>query len=155
MRRIVVAAIEAAAFAPFGVLLAAPIGEVRQNFVAPVSNLRAGAKANLVMLRPPVAILPMQVALMERHCFSTQAFFPFGGMQAILLVAPGGDAGPELDQAQAFLVPEDVGVSYHVGVWHMGMAVRTAGTMAMLVHEDGGPGDTEFRAIEALEIVAA
>ena len=152
MRRIVATAIDAAAFAPFGTLLKAPVGEVRANFVAPVSNLRAGAKPNLVMLRPPVAALPMQVALMERHCFSTQTFFPFGGVQAILLVAPGGDAGPELDNAQAFLVPGNVGLSYHVGVWHMGMATLAAGMMAMLVHEDGGAADTEFRAIEGLEI---
>ena len=155
MKHIRVTPISAEEFSPFGNLLTAKPGCARLNFAAPVNNFRPGAEANLAIVRPPVAVMPCSVTLMERHRHSTQAFIPFGGVRALLFVAPGGDAGPDLSQAQAFAVPGDIGISYHVGTWHMGMALLDqAGTMAMLVHEDGTEADTEFRAIEAVELSA-
>ena len=155
MRQVRIAPISAAAFAPFGVLASIPPGLARVNFTAPVENLRAHARANLAMVHPPVTDLPLRVEMMERHRFSTQAFIPLGGVQAVLLVAPGGDDGPDLDAAQAFLVPGDTGISYHVGVWHTGMTtLGMAGVMAMLVHEDGSTDDTEFRPVSPIEIIS-
>jgi len=155
MKRIVIRPISVGAFAPFGVLIAIPVGVARMNFTAPITNLRPLARANLAMVRPPVTDLPLRVDQMERHRFSTQAFIPLGGVRAVLLVAPGGDEGPDLDAAQAFLVPGDIGISYHVGVWHIGMTnLGGAGAMAMLVHEDGSADDTEFRPVASLEIIA-
>lgn len=154
MRQILLTAISPEAFAPFGVLITIAPGTARMNFTAPVENLRAHASANLAMVRPPATDLPLLVDLMERHRFSTQAFIPLGGVQAVLLVAPGGDEGPDLDAARAFLVPGDVGISYHVGVWHTGMTtLAQAGAMAMLVHEDGSADDTGFRPVSPLEII--
>lgn len=153
MRQVRIAPISAEAFAPFGVLVTIPPGVPRVNFTAPVENLRTHARANLAMVRPPATDLPLRIDLMERHRFSTQAFIPLCGMQAILLVAPGGDDGPDLASAHAFLVPGDIGISYHVGVWHAGMTtLGAAGAMAMLVHEDGSADDTEFRAVSPMEI---
>jgi ureidoglycolate lyase len=153
MRQIRLTAISSALFAPFGVLVAAPPGTARVNFVAPVTNSRLHARANLAIVHPPVTDLPLQVDLMERHCFSTQAFLPINGVEAVLLVAPGGDDGPDLAAAQAFLVPGNIGFSYHIGVWHAGMILRgAAGAMAMLVHEDGSADDTEFRPVPTIEI---
>ena len=155
MKRIRIEPISAEAFAPFGSLLTTAPGIARLNFAAPVTNFRPSAKANLAIVRPPVAAMPCHVTLMERHSFSTQAFLPLGGVRALLFVAPGGDAGPDLTQAHAFAVPGDIGISYHVGIWHMGMALLDdAGSMAMLVHEDGTEADTEFRAIDAVELNA-
>lgn len=154
MKRYAIEPITADAFAPFGTVLAAPPDLARVNFAAPVSNYRPTARANLALVRPPMATFPFRVSLMERHPFSTQAFLPLGGAPALLFVAPGGDEGPNLLAARAFAVPGDVGVSYAVGTWHMGMAsLRDTGSMAMLVHEDGSAGDTEFRAIETVELV--
>ena len=154
MRQVRLAAISAAAFSPFGVLVTAPPDAARVNFTAPVTNLRPHARANLAIVHPPVTDLPICVAVMERHCFSTQAFLPLNGVQAVLLVAPGGDDGPDLAAAQAFLLPGDIGFSYHVGVWHAGMTLRgAAGAMVMLVHEDGSAGDTEFRPVPTIEII--
>lgn len=156
MKQFRIAPISAEAFAPFGSLLTTEPSIARLNFAAPVSNFRPGAKPNLAIVRPPVAAMPCRVTLMERHRFSTQAFMPLGGVRALLFVAPGGDAGPDLAQAHAFAVPGDIGISYHVGTWHMGMALlEDAGSMAMLVHEDGTEADTEFREIEAVELSAA
>ena len=155
MRQVRIAPISAAAFAPFGVLVTILPGVARVNFTAPVENLRTHARANLAMVRPPVTDLPLRIDLMERHRFSTQAFIPLCGVQAVLLVAPGGDDGPDLDAARAFLVPGDVGFSYHVGVWHTGMTTLGApGAMAMLVHEDGSANDTEFRPVSPIEITS-
>ncbi len=155
MRQLRIAPISAEAFAPFGVLVTISPGVARVNFTAPVENLRADARANLAMVRPPTTDLPLRIDLMERHRFSTQAFIPLGGVAAVLLVAPGGDEGPDLDAAHAFLVPGDIGISYHIGVWHTGMTtLGTAGAMAMLVHEDGSADDTEFRAVSSVEIIS-
>ena len=154
MRRYRVEPIDAGAFAPFGTLLAAPPDVARTDRAAPVTSLRPGAHANLALVRPPVAALPLRVDLLERHPFSTQAFLPLGHLTALLFVAPGGDEGPDLTRARAFAVPPGAGISYAVGTWHMGMAsLGAAGAMAMLVHEDGGSGDTEFRPIEPIELI--
>ena len=156
MTRIQIQPITAEDFSPFGTLLTARPGCARLNFAAPVNNFRPNAKANLAIVRPPVAVMPCCVTLMERHAYSTQAFMPLGGVRALLFVAPGGDAGPDLTQARAFAVPGDIGISYHVGTWHMGMALLDQpGSMAMLVHEDGSAADTEFRVIAAVELSAA
>lgn len=155
MRQVRIAPISAEAFAPFGVLVTIPADVARVNFTAPVENLRSHARANLAMVRPPVTDLPLRVEMMERHRFSTQAFIPLGGVQAVLLVAPDGDDGPDLDLACGFLVPGDASFSYHVGVWHTGMITLGAhGAMAMLVHEDGSANDTEFRPVSPIEIIS-
>ena len=155
MRQIRIAPIFAEAFAPFGVLVTIPPGVARVNFTAPVENLRPLARTNLAMVHPPVTDLPLRVDVMERHRFSTRAFLPLGMVRAVLLVAPGGDDGPDLEAARAFLVPGDVGISYHVGVWHAGMTtLGAAGVMAMLVHEDGTGDDTEFHTVSPLEIIS-
>lgn len=154
MKQIRIAPISAEEFSPFGNLLTTKPTCARLNFAAPVNNFRPSAKANLAIVRPPVAVMPCCVTLMERHPCSTQAFMPLGGVRALLFVAPGGDAGPDLSQAHAFAVPGDIGISYHVGTWHMGMALLDqAGTMAMLVHEDGTEADTEFREITPVQLV--
>lgn len=153
MRQVRLVPISAEAFAPFGVLVSIPPGVARVNFIAPVENTRTHARANLAMVHPPATDLPLRIDVMERHRFSTQAFIPLCGVQAVLLVAPGGDDGPDLNAARAFLVPGDVGISYHVGVWHTGMTtLGVAGAMAMLVHEDGSADDTEFRPVSSVDI---
>lgn len=153
MRHLKLQPITAAAFAPFGELITAPPTAPRVNFVAPVENRRATARANIAVVHPPVTTLPTRVETMERHPHSTQAFFPLGGCAYLLLVAPGGDAGPELDGAMAFEVPGHVGISYATGTWHMGMTtLGRASIMALLVHEDGSADDTDTRDIAAIEI---
>ncbi len=147
--------ITAAAFIPFGALISIPPDVKRVNFAAPITNLRPSARANLALVRPPLATLPCRVSLMERHCHSTQAFVPMGGLRALIFVAPGGDAGPNLSQARSFIVAGDIGISYAVGIWHIGMACLSApGIMAMLVHEDGSAEDTEFREIPTIELTS-
>ncbi len=136
--------IDAAAFAPFGTLIDPAIDVPRFNFAVPVENRRGAARPNLCIVRPPVVSLPFTVDTMERHAFSTQAFFPLDAAAYLLVVAQGGDA-PDMTTLRAFTVPRSLGISYAPGIWHIGMAVleKPCG-MAMLVHEDGGARDTDY-----------
>lgn len=136
--------ISADAFAPFGTLIDPAIDVPRLNFAVPVENARSTARANLCIVRPPVISLPFTIDTMERHAYSTQAFFPLDAVRYLIVVAHGADA-PDLSTLRAFLVDGKFGFSYARGIWHIGMAVldQPCG-MAMMVHEDGGPRDTDY-----------
>ncbi|MBS7803438.1 ureidoglycolate lyase [Rhizobiales bacterium TNE-4] len=145
--------ISASAFARYGTLIDAGIDVPRLNFAVPVENVRETARANLCIVRPPVITLPFTVDTMERHAFSTQAFFPLDSTNYLLVVAEGDDR-PDLATAAAFLVPGTQAISYRRGVWHIGMAVLDAPCgMAMLVHEDGSARDTDYVAVPPFTIV--
>lgn len=139
--------VTAETFAPYGTLIDPGIDVPRLNFAVPVENGREGARANLCIVRPPVVSLPLTVDTMERHAFSTQAFFPLDAARYLVVVAHGGDA-PDLSSLAAFIVDGSRGISYARGIWHIGMAVldRPCG-MAMLVHEDGGARDTGYTGV--------
>lgn len=145
--------ISADAFAPYGILLDPEIECPRRNYAAPVENGRSTASANLCLVRPPVVTLPLTIHEMERHAFSTQAFFPLDTSRYVIVVALGEEA-PRRDQTMAFIVPGTRGISYHRGIWHIGMAVldRPCG-MAMLVHEDSGPRDTDLLPVAPFSVI--
>lgn len=144
--------ITAEAFAPYGTLIDPAIDCPRLNFAVPVENERASARPNLCIVRPPVVTLPFSFNVMERHAFSTQAFFPLDAAAYVLAVAQGDEA-PDCSTLSAFIVPGDRAFSYARGVWHIGMAVldRPCG-MAMLVHEDGGARDTDYCPVPPITI---
>lgn len=146
-------AIAAEAFAPYGTLIDPAIALPRLNFAVPVENARETARANLCIVRPPVVSLPFTVDTMERHAFSTQAFFPLDTARYLLVVARGENA-PELDTLAAFIVDGTHGISYARGVWHIGMAAldRPCG-MAMLVHEDGTERDTDYLSVTPFTVL--
>ena len=144
--------VSAEAFAPYGTLIDAAINVPRLNFAVPVENGRVDARANLCIVRPPVISLPFTIDVMERHAFSTQAFFPLDTAQYLVVVAQGGDR-PDMATLTAFTVSGSLGISYACGTWHIGMAVleKPCG-MAMLVHEDGGARDTDYLPITPVVI---
>jgi ureidoglycolate lyase len=145
--------ISAPAFARFGTLIDAGIDVPRLNFAVPIENHRDTARANLCIVRPPVVTLPFMVDTMERHAFSTQAFFPLDAQRYLLVVAEGG-AAPDLSTLAAFIVPGRQAISYARGVWHIGMAVLDAPCgMAMLVHEDGSSRDTDYVPVPPFTVV--
>jgi ureidoglycolate lyase len=150
---IVAQPISAPAFTRFGTLIDSEINVPRLNFAVPVENHRETARANLCIVRPPVVTLPFTVDTMERHAFSTQAFFPLDTQRYLLVVAEGGDA-PDLSTLAAFIVPGRQGISYTRGIWHIGMAVLDAPCgMAMLVHEDGAGRDTDYVAVAPFTVI--
>lgn len=148
MRRIAIAPLEAALFAPFGSLLEAPDPGPRQDRAAALESTRPGAPANLALIRSEPYPAAMPLARLERHPHSVQVFLPLCVESYVVVVAP--DAGGRPDEAGllAFRVPGTVGLCYRRNAWHAHMmTLRESGIFAMLVHEDGGAEDCVFAGI--------
>lgn len=155
MRTIVAEPLTAAAYAPFGDVIAASRDDAparpanqgtaqRRNWLAEVVNLRAGGAARLNLASfacAPREAWPMPLALLEKHPASTQVFVPMNARRYLVVVALGGDA-PDLGTVRAFLAGPTQGVSYRPGVWHHPMIALDAPTeFACLVWEDGSDDD--------------
>jgi ureidoglycolate lyase len=155
--RIVAEPLTAEAFAPFGQVLEAPRPEPRQDRAGRLDNRRAAAVANLALVRAAPATLPMRVVKLERHPYSSQAFAPLDAAGYLVLVCPSdGEGKPRIDGLRAFVAAGHQGINYDANVWHHGMAaLERPGTFAMLVHEDGSAGDTEFIDVEGEVTVTA
>lgn len=143
--------ITAQAFAPYGRLLALNDAReanqgtaLRSDFAAEPVNQRASARCNLAVFRCAPRVVPMDVKLFERHPRSTQTFIPMLVKRYIVIVAPGGDEGPDVARAEAFVCGPGQAVHYAVGVWHHPMiALDSHAEFVMLAHEDGSALDCE------------
>jgi ureidoglycolate lyase len=147
MKTLVAEPITAAAFGPYGDVLEAPTGFSRTYFDAGLANLRPEAGGSLSVTRiAPTPEVPFVAVQMERHEFSSQSFVPIDVSRYIVVVAPhAADGGPDAEAARAFLVPGDVGITYHVDIWHHPMTIldRPA-RFAVFMWRDGSSGDEEF-----------
>jgi ureidoglycolate lyase len=142
------------AYACYGdVIAASPRGEPgkpanqgtarRWDRLASIENLRpAQATLNVSVFRcSPRRSWPLDVALLEKHPWSTQAFLPMTARRYLVVVALG-EARPDLDKLAAFIVTGAQGVSYFPGVWHHPMiALEDEIDFTCLVWEDGSDGD--------------
>jgi ureidoglycolate lyase len=144
------------AFAPFGDVLSADLGQaesanqgtaVRSNWAAALESRRAAAKPNLALFRADPQSLPFTVKLLERHPHSTQVFLPLMCSRYLGVVAPTLPSGePDLSKLRAFLCEPGQGINYACGTWHHPMvALDTPADLAMLAWEDGSTGDCEVR----------
>jgi len=89
------------------------------------------------------------VALLERHEFSTQIFCPMKDVSRYLLVVAQGGDRPDLSTLRAFVAHAGQAISYNPGVWHHPLIVldQPADFLCM-VHEDGTPRDCEVADLE-------
>lgn len=63
--------------------------------------------------------LPIQIAMLERHPWGSQAWIPFNQTPFLVVVAPNGaDDQPDVSQMRAFYAKGNQGVNYHQGTWH-------------------------------------
>ena len=153
MRRIAVEPITEAAFAPWGVVLAAPAHGPRQDRAGLLESTRPGARANLALIRSEPAEAAMPLRRLERHPHSSQAFLPLAVGAYLLVVAPDAGGRPDEAALRAFRVPGDAGIEYRRGAWHANMMTAgEPGVFAMLVHEDGSAGDCVFADIEPVAL---
>jgi ureidoglycolate lyase len=153
-RTIVAEGMTRQAYQPYGDLISA---DERQNFKAAnngtakrfnhlsaVENLRPGTAAlNLCVFRcQPLAQLPLEIKLLEKHQLSTQVFIPMTDAARFLtIVCLGGDE-PELTSLKVFLTEGAQGVSYRPGIWHYPMtALEKQIDFSCLVWEDGSADD--------------
>jgi ureidoglycolate lyase len=81
---------------------------------------------------------PMKVDMMEKHPLGSQAFIPMKETTFLAFVAPKGDR-PDLDKAEAFIIPKGVGVNYNAGIWHFPLIATE--DMNFLVVDRKGEGE--------------
>lgn len=148
MRKLVVEALTAAAFAPFGEVIAADaaarhfsINGGNTERYHDLANLEAGPDGKLIVsiFRGQARQLPFAVSMLERHPLGSQTFMPLGAQPYLIVVAePGPCPGP--DQLRAFIAKPGQGVNYAPGVWHHPLLVLNE-TGDFLVIDRSGPGN--------------
>lgn len=137
-------ALTAAAFAPFGDVIAAsaatrvfPINDgTAQRFHAlgKVDCAAQDGHALISLVRATPRAMPFTIHQLERHPLGSQAFVPLAALRYLVVVA----AGPE-QRPRAFLASEGQGVNFHRGTWHHPLlALETISDF--LVIDRGGEG---------------
>ena len=134
MKPVLVEPIDAAAFAPFGSLVAHAGGDGRDYLPLDLTageDLRARNWTMRLAGHPGDGLL---VSTLERHPASTQAFVTLGGDGLLAVVAPtAADGGPVASGLRAFRVPPGSGVIYHRDTWHHGMVALGKGSDVFIV----------------------
>ena len=121
MRALVVEALTAAAFAPFGDVIAADAARTTyavndgtsQRFHALGRVDSDGGATVLSIFRAQPRTLPFAVRMLERHPRGSQAFVPLSGAPYLVVVAEDPAQPP-----RAFLARGDQGVNFRKGTWH-------------------------------------
>jgi ureidoglycolate lyase len=145
----------AGAFAPFGDVLDAPAQPGRTYFDESLANGRAGARPSLSIVHSlPATALPLRVAQLERHEFSSQSFVPLHGGRWLVIVCPSdADGGPDVAAARAFVARPGQGVTYRGNTWHHSLTVLDqAASHAIFMWRDGTHADEEFRRIAPFSV---
>jgi ureidoglycolate lyase len=141
-----------AAFAPYGDVLEAPRGFGRTYFEKGLQSARPNAWPSLSVAHVrPLATLPLEATVMERHEFSSQSFMPLDVARWLVVVAPSGAyGGPDPSGAIAFVVQPGQGVTYHMGTWHHPLTpLDRPARFAVFMWRDGTSKDEEFRTLAA------
>lgn len=148
---IVVEPLTAAAFAPFGEVVAHAGSERRQLFPDVFAHLPEAGEASFWVSRvDAVSALPLTVTMLERHPFTAQTFLPLSGGRYLAIVT-GSDAQgrPDLGTARAFLAQPNQGITYRRDVWHHGMTILDGpAQFAVLMHKTGRNDDDVFLDLE-------
>lgn len=98
---------------------------------------------NLSIYKINPSNLPVQIEVLERHPNSSQVFLPVVSGHYLVCVAPPDMNGlPDLSMIMAFIVPPEIGISYHPNTWHLPlMVLESPGTFAMMMWNDGTDDD--------------
>jgi len=60
---------------------------------------------------------PLEINMLEKHPFSSQAFIPLQNTSFIVVVAPGSKI-PNINLIEAFLVDQEDGINFNPKIWH-------------------------------------
>lgn len=135
----------AAAFAPFGDVVAAP--DVPGERAFHTDALTPDGEATRVSLHVNHVLpseLPLVATRMERHPATSQTFLPLDASRYLVVVAGrAGDGGPDPTSLKGFWSPGTRGVTYRRDVWHHGMVVldRPARFAVLMWRRQGGTDD--------------
>ena len=141
------------AFAPFGAFLQPPAAVGERSMFSRWLEPVAGFSQQCHLNRVTPSTLPMTVDRVECHPYASQVFLPMGVSRYLVTVMPPDAAGtPDATQALAFLLPGTLGVVYHPGTWHAGIAeLDSEATFAVLMWH-GGEKDDVFAPIPPLAV---
>lgn len=147
---------DAVAFQRFGAFLKPPavVGERSRfdHWLQPLPGLSQRCHLN----RVAPSTLPLTLERVERHPHASQVFLPMCVSRYLVTVMPSDSAGgPDATQARSFLLPGTVGVVYHAGTWHAGVAALDAEASFAVLMCRGAEDDDVFAGIPALEVRAA
>lgn len=148
MKKLLPEPLTAAAFAPFGELIA--VDAAKRHFSINGGNteryhdlaeLVPGPDGKLIVsiFRGLPRQLPFAIEMMERHPLGSQAFVPLTAQPYLVVVArPGPAPGP--DDLRAFLARPGEGVNYAPGTWHHPLLALNE-ICDFLVVDRSGPGN--------------
>ena len=151
--------ITAAAFAPYGEVLAPRDAATKminagrcERHHALATVQRGGGEAIISIFRSQPVSLPYDCALLERHPLGSQAFIPLSDRPWLSVVAP--DEGGRPGEPLAFIVPAGVGVNLHAGVWHGVLTPLDHAADFLVVDREGDGVNLEEVAIDPVAITA-
>lgn len=113
------------AFAPFGDVIETEGAELRlinngtterYHDLARVEAAGSEARVLVNIFRGQSFEAPIDIVMMERHPFGSQAFIPLNGRPFLVVVAE--DAGSKPARPRVFLARGDQGVNYLRNAWH-------------------------------------
>jgi len=141
----------AAAFAPFGDVLAAsgPPDRIINEGLCRRFHDRArldfaAGRAGLSVFDATPRTLPYDFTLVERHPDGSQAFLPMTQHPFLVIVAP--DTGGRPGRPRAFLTAPGQGVNLHRGTWHGVLTpLHAPGLFAVIDRIGTGANLEEFR----------
>ena len=146
----------AEAFKPFGDVIEA--SDNAQNFtinqgfaqrfhrLAHVDVTQGGGEPAISIFRAKARPLPLQLSLLEKHPFGSQAFMPLSGDAYLVVVALGGDT-PDMTTLKCFSAIAQQGVNYAKGTWHHPLLALNDGDF--LVVDRAGPSG-EVNCVEVM-----
>jgi ureidoglycolate lyase len=146
-RTIAVEPLTREAFRPFGQVIAVDCSEhflinagmtERYNDLAAVELAGPNPRPLISIFRGQPYTLPLQLTLVERHPFGSQAFYPLSDRPFLVVVAPD-DAGTP-GRPRAFLTAPGQGVNIARNTWH-GVLTPLAAVSDFLVVDRGGDGN--------------
>ena len=131
----------AAAFAPFGTVIAVPVdapgrpinGGTSQRFglLADMALSAEGGRPMLALFRAQARRFPHAVDELERHALGSQTFVPLGQRRFVLVVAPAAPE-PDLGALAAFMTDGAQGVVLAPGTWHHALLAVDAGDFVVV-----------------------
>jgi ureidoglycolate lyase len=140
-RDIITTPLTAAAFAPYGDVLACQgqadkiiNGGLCDRFHDRARIDLGDGRAGISLFRSALRQLPYQLDLVERHPLGSQAFIPMS-MDSFLVIVAGADLIP-----RAFLTAPGEGINFHRNIWH-GVLTPLSGPGLFAVVDRIGAGD--------------
>ena len=108
----------------------------RFHQLAHVDVTQDGGQPAISIFKAKARPLPLQLSVLEKHPFGSQAFMPLSGDAYLVMVALGGDT-PDMTTLKCFSATAQQGVNYAKGTWHHPLLALQDGDF--LVMDRAGP----------------